>query len=174
MKFRPIYLLAVLPLLIPVGSVVTASAESIFPSYAIAQENSETEKPNKEEFQQRRREQFRQALNLTPEQTTQIDQIKEQGKQAKAGKREEFQAARAQMQTLMAGDTSEDELRTQHRVLQDLRQEMSEARFENKLKIRQVLTPEQRTKMAELKQQHKGRGGRHRGHRQQQGRPQAE
>lgn len=174
MKIRSIYLLAALPLLIPIGSVFTAGTESVFPSYAIAQETGEPEKPNKEEFKQHRREQFRQDLNLTPEQTTEIDQIWEQGKQAKQDKREEFRAAREKMKTLMAGDASEDELRAQHQTLQALRQEMGEARFENKLKIRQVLTPEQRTKMVELKQQSKGRRGRHHGRRYRQGRPQAE
>jgi Spy/CpxP family protein refolding chaperone len=49
--------------------------------------------------------------------------------------------------------------------LQDLRQKMGEARFEDKLKIRSILPPEQRTKMAELQKQHKGRWG-HRQHRQ--------
>lgn len=174
MKFRPVYLLAALPLLIPVGSVLSAG-DALWPNYVVAQEASETEKPNKEEWRQRRKERFRQELNLTPEQATEIDQIRAEGKEARQSKREEYRAAREKMQTLMAGDASDDELRAQHRVIQGLRQEMGEARFENKLKIRQVLTPEQRQKMVELKKQRKGRWGhrhgrRHRG----QGNPQAE
>lgn len=165
MKFRPIYLLAALPLAFPVSSVLTAGAESLFPSYAIAQEANETDKPNQEEFRQRRQEQFRQELNLTPEQAAEIDQIREQGKQAKQSQREAFRTAREKMQTLMASDASDDDLRAQHQVLQNLHQEMGEARFENKLKIRAVLTPEQRTKMAELKEQRKSRWGRHQGRR---------
>lgn len=161
MKFRPVYLLAALPLLIPVGSVFTDGVESFFPNYVVAQEASETKKPN-EEWRQKRKERFRQELNLTPEQTEQIDQIREQGKQAKQAMREEYRAAREKMQTLMASDASDNELREQHQILQNLRQKKGEARFENKLKIRQVLTPEQRTKMAELKKQRKGRHGRHR------------
>ncbi|WP_299415590.1 Spy/CpxP family protein refolding chaperone [Acaryochloris sp. IP29b_bin.148] len=164
MKFRPVYLFAALPLLLPVGSVLTAGAESLFPSYVVAQENSETEQPGKEEKRQQRREQFRQELNLTPEQTEQIDQIREQGSQAKEATREEFRAAREKMQTLMASDASDDELRAQHQVLQDLHQQMGDARFENKLQIRQVLTPEQRAKMAELKKQRQGKRGRGRRH----------
>ncbi len=163
MKFRAVYWLAALPLLLPIGSVLTADVESLFPSYAIAQETSE--KPNKEEFRKRRREQFRQQLNLTSEQAAEIDQIREQSKQDKESKRDALRAARDEMQTLMASDASDDELRAQHRVLQDLRREMGEARFETKLKIRQVLTPEQRTKMAELQQQRKGRWGRRQGRR---------
>ncbi len=169
MKFRSIYLLAALPLLIPAGSVLTAGTNPLFPNYAIAQEASETEKPNKEEYKQRRQERFRQELNLTPEQAAEIDQIREQGKQAKEAQREAKQEAREKMQTLMAGDASDDELRAQHRVLQDLRREMGDARFENKLKIRQVLTPEQRTKMVELKKERKGRRGRGRRYHQQGG-----
>ncbi|NJN37846.1 MAG: Spy/CpxP family protein refolding chaperone [Acaryochloridaceae cyanobacterium CSU_3_4] len=169
MKFRSIYLLAALPLCLPVYSTLThADAGSLFPSYALAQAageptNPNSEAPNKEEFKQRRQEQFRQALNLTPEQVTKIDQIREQGKQARQTQREAYRAAKEKMQTLMASDAGDDELRFQHRVLQDLRQKMGEARFENKLKIRSILTPEQRTKMVELQKQHKGRWG-HRQH----------
>ena len=163
MKFRAVYLLAALPLLLPIGNSLNIATESLFPSYAIAQENSE--KPNKEEFKKRRREEFRQQLNLTPEQAAEIDQIREQSKQDKDTKREAYKAAKDKMQALLASDASDDELRAQHRVLQDLRREKGEARFETKLKIRQVLTPEQRTKMAELKKQRKGRGGRRHGRR---------
>lgn len=165
MKFRSIYLLAALPLLLPVGSVFTAGANPVFPSYAIAQEASETEKPNKEEYKKRRQERFRQELNLTPEQSAEIDQIRAQGKQAKQSKREAYRSAKEKMHTLMASDASDDELRAQYQVLQDLRREKGEARFENKLKIRKVLTPEQRAKMVELKKQRKGRWGRHQGRR---------
>lgn len=163
MKFRAVYLLAALPLLIPIGNGLNIATESLFPSYAIAQET--TEKPNKEEFKKRRREQFRQQLNLSPEQAAEIDQIREQNKQDKQATREALRAARDKMQTLMGSDATDDELRAQHRVLQDLRRDMGEARFETKLKIRQVLTPEQRTKMAEFKKQRKGRWGRRHGRR---------
>lgn len=163
MKFRAVYLLAALPLLLPIGNGWTAATESLFPSYAIAQETPD--KPNKEEFKKRRREEFRQQLNLSPDQIAEIDQIREQNKQDKQAKREALRTARDKMQTLMASDATDDELRAQHRVLQDLRREMGEARFETKLKIRQVLTPEQRTKMVELKKQRKGRWGRRHGRR---------
>ncbi|QUY40760.1 Spy/CpxP family protein refolding chaperone [Acaryochloris marina] len=163
MKFRAVYLLAALPLLLPIGNGLTVATESLFPSYAIAQET--TEKPNKEEFRKRRREQFRQQLNLSPDQVSEIDQIREQNKQDKQAKREALRAAKDKMQALMASDASDDELRAQHRILQDLRRDMGEARFETKLKIRQVLTPEQRTKMAELKKQRRGRWGRRHGRR---------
>lgn len=163
MKFRAVYLLAALPLLLPIGNGLNIATGSLFPSYAIAQESSE--KPNKEEFKQRRREQFRQQLNLSSDQAAEIDQIREQNKQDKQAKREAYRAAKDKMQTLMASDATDDELREQHRVIQDLRRDMGEARFETKLKIRQVLTPEQRTKMAELKKQRKGRWGRRHGRR---------
>lgn len=167
MKFRPVYLLAALPLLIPVGNVFSVGADALWPSYVVAQEASEAEKPNKEEWRQRRQERFRQELNLTPEQAAEIDQIRAAGQEARQGKREEFRAAREQMQTLMASDASDEELRAQHQVLQDLHRERKDARFETKLKIRQVLTPEQRQKMVELKQQRKDRWGHRRGRRHQ-------
>ncbi|WP_299484645.1 Spy/CpxP family protein refolding chaperone [Acaryochloris sp. IP29b_bin.137] len=174
MKFRPIYLLAALPLLIPVGHGLTAGADSLLPRSVVAQESSEPDKPNKEERRQRRKERFRQELNLTPEQVEQIEQIRATGKEGRQGKREEFRAARDRMQALMAGDASDDDLRSQYQILQDLRREMKDARFEKKLKIRQVLTPEQRQKMVELKKQRKRRWGHHKRRHQEQNGSQSE
>lgn len=163
-QLRTLGLLAALPLIIPIGGALNmAAGQSLFPSYAVAQEAGTTPKPNKAEFKQRRQEEFRKALDLTPEQASKIEQIRTQSKQANEGKREAMRAARDKMKSLMAGNASEAELLAQHRVLQGLQQEMSDARFQTMLAIRQELTPAQRTKMAELKGQRRGGWGRRRG-----------
>jgi len=55
-------------------------------------------------------------------------------------------------------------LRQQHQEVQGLRNQLDNQRFETMLETRQVLTPEQRTKMAELMEK---RGHHHGGDRRQ-------
>lgn len=54
------------------------------------------------------------------------------------------------MQSLWANNASNGELRQQYHQMQRLRQKMGDRRFEAMLEMREVLTSEQRTKMAQL------------------------
>jgi periplasmic protein CpxP/Spy len=102
-------------------------------------------------------------LNLTPDQQAKIKAIREQEKTASMDRRNQMRAAFDRMRSLSAGNATDDQLRAQHQQVQQLRQQAADRRFETMLKIRAVLTPEQRTKMAELMQKHH-KGG-HRGSR---------
>ncbi len=104
---------------------------------------------NKEQRLQR----MQQELGLDDNQTSQIRAIHEQAKQDSQGLREQMRQAKEEMNQLMASDASDGELRQQYRKIQDIYQQLSQKRFEKKLAVRKVLTPEQRTKMTELKQQ---------------------
>ena len=74
-----------------------------------------------------------------------------------------MKAAREQMKALMSNNnSSSEELRQKHQQLQSLRQQMAERRFDTMLQIREELTPEQRSKMAELKPKFGGRRGKFR------------
>ncbi|MCG5058230.1 MAG: Spy/CpxP family protein refolding chaperone [Limnoraphis sp. WC205] len=101
-------------------------------------------------------------LNLSAEQQQQIDSIKEQRKASSEGLRQQMQAAMEQMRSLQASNASADQLRQQHQQIQQLHQQMGNQRFEAMLEIREVLTTEQRAKLAELKPERnwQGRGGR--------------
>ena len=95
-----------------------------------------------------------QELNLSPEQQESIKAIREESKQNNSSLRQEMRQAQEEMRKLMAiSDTSDSKLRQQHEQIQSLKQKLGTQRFETMLKIRQVLTPAQRTKMAQLKQQ---------------------
>lgn len=109
---------------------------------------------------QRGSEMFKE-LNLTTDQQAKIKAIREQEKSASTEQRKQMKAAFEQMRSLSAGNATEAQLRAQHQQVRQLRQQAEERRFEIMLKIRAVLTPEQRTKMSELKQ-NRHRGG-HRG-----------
>ena len=98
-------------------------------------------------------------LDLTPEQSQQIETIKQQSKADTESLRQELQQAHEQMRSLMVADTNSNELRQQHQQLQTLHQQLGTQRFETMLQVREVLTPEQRSQMAELMGQHRGRRG---------------
>ena len=96
-------------------------------------------------------------LDLTPEQSEQIETIRQQSQADTETLRQEFQQAHAQMRSLLAGNANSDELRQQHQQIQTLHQQLGNQRFETMLQVREILTPEQRSQMAELIQQHRGR-----------------
>ncbi len=92
-----------------------------------------------------------QQLNLSTEQQAQIKTIREQSKTSNQGLRDQMKTAREQLKTLLASNNaSEDSIRQAHQQVQSLAQQMGDRRFDTMLQVRQVLTPEQRTKLAEL------------------------
>ncbi|HEY9767545.1 MAG TPA: Spy/CpxP family protein refolding chaperone [Coleofasciculaceae cyanobacterium] len=98
-------------------------------------------------------ERLMQQLNLTPEQSEQIKAIKEQSKTETQALMQQMQTSRQEMRSLLASDSSPEQLRDRHQAVQNLHQELGTNRFETMLEIREVLTPEQRTQMAELIEQ---------------------
>ncbi len=94
-----------------------------------------------------------QELNLTLEQSERIKAIKEQSWENMSSLKEQMGAAREEMRSLMAGTGTPQQLRQQHQQIQGLRNQLSNQRFETILAIREVLTPQQRNKMAELIEQ---------------------
>ncbi|MGV2830689.1 Spy/CpxP family protein refolding chaperone [Myxosarcina sp. GI1(2024)] len=98
-------------------------------------------------------------LDLTPEQSTQIETIRQQSQADTEPLRQELYQARAQMRSLLAENADPDELRQQHQQIHTLHQQLGDRRFETMLEVREILTPEQRSQMSELIQQHRGRRG---------------
>lgn len=97
-----------------------------------------------------------QQLNLSADQQSQIEAIQAQSKTASAGLREQMKTARDEYKTLLASDNATPEqLRQTHQRLQALGQQLGNIQFEKMLQIRNVLTSEQRAKLAELKQQYR-------------------
>ena len=98
-----------------------------------------------------------QQLDLTSEQSQQIETIQEQSKTNVQGLKEKLQTQHQEVRSLMAGDADIEQIREEHQETQELRQQLSSNRFETMLQIREVLTLEQRSKMAELMQSHHSR-----------------
>lgn len=86
-------------------------------------------------------------LNLTPQQRQQISSIREQDKTQMTRLREQIRAAETQLRQLWAGNASEAQLTQQKAQLNALRQQAEQLRFQQGLKLRAVLTPEQRQKL---------------------------
>ena len=98
-------------------------------------------------------------LDLSDEQKAEIKAIHEEAKADTEDLRGEMKEAKEEMKNLFANDASENQLRAQHRVVQSLHQELGTKRFETMLDVRRVLTPEQRARMVELRQQRRENSG---------------
>ena len=105
-------------------------------------------------------EKLLQQLDLTTEQSEQIDTITEQSKTIAEPLHEQIKTQRDQMQALMASSEDTEQIRAEYQEIQNLHQQLSDNRFETMLQIREVLTPEQRAEIAGLMEQHRGRRGR--------------
>ena len=98
-----------------------------------------------------------QNIDLSDEQSQQIKAIEEESKATADEIKQQMRLQHEQMKDLMASDASVEEIRSQYQEAQGLRQQMSDNRFETMLEIREVLTPEQRSQIAELMEQHRGK-----------------
>ena len=85
-------------------------------------------------------------LDLTDEQSTQIDAIHEKYRAANEENYQQLREAREEMRSLLTSDANADRLRQQHQQMQSLRQQLANSRFEAMLEVREVLTLEQRQK----------------------------
>jgi periplasmic protein CpxP/Spy len=163
MKLRSLLMAGAAAVLIPVGGVVLT--QSVMHTAALAQSTPAAAEQNAPGDRGKRGwgDKWQEQLNLSADQKAQIKQIRDQERSSSEGLRQQMKAAADKQKSLMTGNATDDQLRQQNREIQALRQQIGERRFDTKLKIRQVLTPEQRVKAAQLRQEHRGRGGRHGG-----------
>ena len=91
-------------------------------------------------------------LDLSAEQTQQIEAIKEQSATATEDLYAQMETQHQEMRSLLASDANVDEIRSEFQASQQLRQQLDTNRFETMLQIREILTPEQKAQVAELMQ----------------------
>lgn len=140
-----------------------ALADTLSASNGILAQDAPTQAPTEKKERGNKGEKIFQQLNLSADQQAQIKSIMEQAKTSNQGLRQQVKTAREQLKTLMtSNDASDDAIRQAHQQVQTLGQQMGDQRFDTMLKIRNVLTPAQRTKFAELHKQ--GREHRKWGH----------
>ncbi len=97
--------------------------------------------------QQRGQSGLLQALNLTPQQLQQIKVIRNQSKDQITQKRQAVHQAQQELEALMAGTASKEQVRSKYNELKMLKQELADAQFETTLATREVLNPQQRQKL---------------------------
>lgn len=96
-------------------------------------------------------------LNLTPAQVNQMNQIRDRYRDQLNQQRQALRQAQQRLQQLLSSsNASQRDLLAQHRQVQALRQRLSDTQFESILAMREVLTPEQRAKLAQQLQQRRG------------------
>ncbi len=104
-------------------------------------------------------EKLLQQIDLTTEQRQKIAAIQEESNtktEALEALHQEMHSQHQKMESLLVSNASIEQLRQQHQQLEKLHQQLGNNRFETMLRIREVLTSEQRAKIAELMEQHRG------------------
>lgn len=94
-------------------------------------------------------------LNLTKEQKDKVKAIRESSKGKGKELRQATKEARKNMKALLASDASKEEIAKAFDVVQAKQAESAKFMFTQMLQVREILTPEQRAKMKELKESHR-------------------
>jgi periplasmic protein CpxP/Spy len=92
-------------------------------------------------------------LNLSPEQIQRLQKLRADAKGKTKERRQALRTARQELNQLLQGNASSDQIRQKRQQVQTLQREVGDANFENTLAIREILTPEQRVKWQQLIQQ---------------------
>jgi periplasmic protein CpxP/Spy len=118
---------------------------------------SQTSSPQRPENRPRRinnsRERLIEQLNLTDDQKLKIAAIRQKYQGKIQEFRESIKTNEQELNSLMANNASDRDIRAKHQQISRNRQEISDLQFESFLEIRQVLTPSQRTEFAQLMQE---------------------
>lgn len=91
-------------------------------------------------------------LNLSAEQKEKIKKIREENRDQMKKMREKMHAKMQEFRSKMASDASDGDIKEAHEEMQEMHEDMAEARLEKMLKVRAVLTPEQRKKFMALQE----------------------
>lgn len=135
-----------------------------FSTPSLAQTQTPPANPGSEQpMRGRGRDDLLQQLNLTPEQTRQIAEIRQRSKGKMQQTRQNLRQARQELNQMIGSQQASDrDIQEKFRQVQNLQQDMSNLRMENLIAIRRVLTPEQRQQYATLMQQRRQQRGPHR------------
>lgn len=95
-------------------------------------------------------------LNLTAEQRDKVKAIREASKDKAKALRQETKEANKKLKEILATEASKDDLNKAFENVQTKRAEMGKFMFGQMLQIRDILTPEQRAKVKDLRDGHRG------------------
>jgi Spy/CpxP family protein refolding chaperone len=92
-------------------------------------------------------------LNLSSAQQQELQTIYSQYKDQISQRKQAVRQVNRELRDLMVSTASNDEIRAKYQEVQALRQQLEAARFESLLAMRDVLTPAQRSRFAQLMEQ---------------------
>lgn len=128
------------------GAFVVAFPNPLFPQTTA----QNTEEPRRAE---QGHSKLMDQLNLSQDQQQKLQAIQSQYKEQISQRKQALRQATQELRNLMAGNASTDQIRTKHREVQGLRQQLDDVSFESTLAMRDVLTPDQRSQWAKLMEQ---------------------
>lgn len=164
MSFRQISALTLCLLTLGTSAVF---AQSPAPDAIDNLDNVFAQRPRNEQNQGRRggKDNMMEQLNLSADQKQRMESIRNQYKDQIRQREAAVRAARQEMKTMMDGNASTAQIRTKHEQISALQQQLMSTRMEMMLAMREVLTPEQRARMAELMKQRREQMSNRRGQR---------
>jgi len=92
-------------------------------------------------------------LNLSADQKQKMQAVRAQYKDQISQRMQAVRQARKELETMMAGQATASQMRDKHRQIMGLRQQLEDVQFESTLAMRELLTSEQRSQLAQLMQQ---------------------
>ncbi|MBW4520048.1 MAG: Spy/CpxP family protein refolding chaperone [Scytolyngbya sp. HA4215-MV1] len=152
--------IAVLVLVALGGSIALAQSTFLSSNHRIAQNSPGSPEPSRSEeldHPKPNKGEWLKDLDLTPEQTQKMQAIHDRNKDQIAQRAQAMKQAQRELRNLMAGSASQEEVRVKYRQVESLRQEVDRLRFDTMLAVREILTLEQRQKMAERMDRRRGR-----------------
>ncbi len=90
-------------------------------------------------------------LNLTSEQKAQMKVLREEMQKNVAQNKVAVKEAKAKLDSVMDGESSDEAIREAHREFMKQRNELEDLQLEHMLKVRALLTPEQRKTFSSLR-----------------------
>ena len=145
MSIRRISAIAVL--IFTLGS--TAAAVAV-PNPVEPQTLAQNQQPNRRAGKEGR---LFEQLNLSADQKQKMQAVRDRYKDQISQRMQAMRQAREEMETMMSGTDNASQIREKHRQIMGLRQQLEEVKLESMLAMREVLTSEQRSKLAQLMQQ---------------------
>lgn len=136
-------------LLLALGGAVALADPPLSPSLA--------QNPEMPERRQRSQPGLMEELNLSQEQKQEMEAIHFRSKEQIDQLQQELHQAQQELKELMTSSALTEEIRAKHREAQDLQMRLGELRFESLLAMREVMSPQQRLRFAELMQSRRQR-----------------
>jgi Spy/CpxP family protein refolding chaperone len=91
-------------------------------------------------------------LNVTPEQKQEIQEIRDQHRVTLEQRQQQLQQVQQELNQLIASEAPKEQIRQKHEQLLQMTQDMRELNFDVMMQLRDILTPEQRARFAEIMQ----------------------